>query len=85
MPSRAFLILPLIVLLGSTAPLVVEVPLAVQIITAHLEARSSAYVLAGTLKAKDSGPTLLGDGGRLVSVAVRTGDHVVPGTGTGQA
>lgn len=72
--TRAFLILPLIVLSGSAlllaeAPVLAEVPLAVQIVTAHLASRSSDDVLAFTLEAKDSVPTSFRDGGRLVLFA----------------
>jgi RND family efflux transporter MFP subunit len=78
MPSHTNLIWPLIAL-SCAAPAVAEVPLAVQIVTAQQTARSSEYVLAGTLEAKDSVPTSFRDGGRLVSVAVHTGDRVTPG------
>ncbi|MGV8986548.1 MAG: efflux RND transporter periplasmic adaptor subunit [Cypionkella sp.] len=73
---------PLILLLTAVAcggPAQAEAPLLVQIVTAQVTQTQSEYVLAGTLEAKDSVPTAFRDGGRLVSVAVRAGDHVVPG------
>ncbi|MBI1170165.1 efflux RND transporter periplasmic adaptor subunit [bacterium] len=78
MPSRALLIWPLVALFGASA-LQAETPLAVQIVTAALTPRHTEYVLAGTLEAKDSVPTSFRDGGRLMSVSVRTGDRVTPG------
>lgn len=66
-------------LVACTMPAFSEVPLPVQIVTAELSQPLSDYALAGTIEARDSFPAAFRDGGRLVSVAVRAGDHVTLG------